>query len=486
MTRPVMRLILSLLVGTLAAIAAPADPIEGSWTGTVEGPQGPATLTLVFARNDAGRFDVTVHMPVMHTYGFTFAGAGEGRAGRYTFDPLNVKLTLAGNDTLTGTFGGGQLPVTLHRGGELTPEPAEPDYPHAPAPRWTHNLGAPTWATPVVADGIVYVGTNDGRFHAVDAVRGTAVWTWAGPNRIDGRAAVSADVIVFVDGRNDLVCLTRRDGTLRWRFPLYDSALAKAPLAENPTFNRRTATPLVSGDIVFCGSADGGLYAVDLVDGRQRWRHEAGAPIFSGVAEIEPGILAFGTMDGAVILLDGQTRTEVARFPTRGGVVTTPVLAGGNVIVGSRDYLLHAFARADGRLAWSFSYWFSWVESTPSVTEGVLYVGASDYRRVTAFDPATGRELWATDVRGLAWGTPAVAADTLFIGTVAQNLPGTVIRHAGGVMALDRRTGAVRWRHRSSPAPLNGFGGHAGSLAVTDDLVIGADFNGMLTAWPIR
>jgi outer membrane protein assembly factor BamB len=486
MTYPVMRSIVSLLFVTLAAVAASTDPIEGIWTGTVNGPQGPAALTLVFARNDAGRFDVTVHMPVMHTYGFTFAGAGEGGAGRYAFDPLNVKLQLSGTDTLTGTFGGGQLPVTLHRGGELTPEPAEPDYPPAPAPRWTHNLGAPTWATPVAADGVVYVGTNDGRFHAVDAARGTAVWTWAGPNRIDARAAVTADAIVFVDGRNDLVCLERRDGTLRWRFPLYDSALAAAPLAENPTFNRRTATPLVIGDMICCGSADGGLYAVDLAHGHRRWRHDAGAPIFSGVAEVEPGVVACGTMDGAVILFDYQSQTEVARYATRGGVVTTPVLAGGNVIVGSRDYLLHAFARADGRPAWRFSYWFSWVESTPAVVEGVLYAGASDYRRVTAFDPATGRELWAADVRGLAWGTPVVTADTLFIGTVAQNLPGTVIRHTGGVMALDRGTGAVRWQHRSPPAPLHGFGGHAGSLAVAGDLVIGADFNGTLTAWPIR
>ncbi len=486
MTCPVVRPILSLLFATLAAIAAPADPIEGNWTGKVDGPQGSAALTLVFVRSDSDRFDVTVHMPVMHTYGFTFAGAGAGSAGRYTFDPLKVKLTLTGADTLTGNFGGGKLPVTLHRGGELTPEPAEPDYPPAPTPRWTHELGAPTWATPVVADGVVYVGTNDGRFHAVDAARGSAVWTWAGPNRIDGCAAVATDAIVFVDGRNDLVCLERRDGTLRWRFPLHDSALAAAPLAENPTFNRRTATPLVIGDTVYCGSADGGLYAVTLADGRQRWRHEAGAPIFSGVAEIEPGILACGTMDGAVILLDRQTRTEVVRYLTRGGVVTTPVLAGGNVIVGSRDYLLYAFARADGRPAWRFSYWFSWVESTPRVADGILYVGASDYRRVTAFDPATGREIWATDVRGLAWGTPAVTTDTLFIGTVAQNLPGTVIRHTGGVMALDRGTGAVRWRHRSPPAPLNGFGGHAGSLAVAGDVVIGADFNGTLTAWPIR
>lgn len=483
MTRPVMRTVLSFLGVALSALAAPTDPVEGTWTGTVNGPQGPAALTLVFAQSDSGRFDVTVHMPIMHTYGFTFANAGEGGDGQYTFAPLHVQLTLAA-DTLAGTFGGGKLPVTLHRGGELTPEPAEPDYPPAPAPRWTHDLGAPTWATPVVADGIVYVGTNDGRFHAVDAAHGTALWTWAGPNRIDGRAVVAGEAVVFVDGRNDLICLDRRDGTLRWRFPLYDPAHAAAPLPENPTFNRRTASPLVVADTVYCGSADGGLYAVDVTHGRKRWRHEAGAPIFSGVAEIEPGIVAFGCMNGAVVLLDRRTQTEVARYQTGGAVVTTPVLAGGNLIVGSRDYLLHAISRADGRAVWRFSYWFSWVESTPRLHEGVIYIGASDYRRVSAFAPTTGCELWATDVRGLCWGTPAVTNDTVYIGTVAQDVPGTVIRHTGGVMALDRRTGRVKWQHRSPRPVANGFGGCAGSLALAEGCVISAGFDGRLLAWP--
>jgi outer membrane protein assembly factor BamB len=78
------------------------------------------------------------------------------------------------------------------------------------------------------------------------------------------------------------------------------------------------------------------------------------------------------------------------------------VLAGGNLFVGSRDYTFYAFRAGDGALAWKFSYWFSWVESTPAVSDGTLYVGASDYRRVTSFDPANGTVHWATDVRGLA------------------------------------------------------------------------------------
>ncbi|MBK8858108.1 MAG: PQQ-binding-like beta-propeller repeat protein [Opitutaceae bacterium] len=484
MSYPTLRLIGLFLASVLSATATAPDPIAGLWTGVVSGPQGATELTLQLARTDTGKFDVTVHMPRMHTYGFTFRDAGELADGRFTFAPLAVQLALSG-ESLVGNFGPGRLPVKLHRGGEPTPEPPDPVYPDAPSPRWTYSLGAPTWAAPVAEGGVVYVGANDGRFHAVHTADGTALWVWSGAHRIDGRAVIAGDAVLFVDGQAGLVCLARADGALRWRLPLHDAEIAGGPPLENPTFNRRTATPLVVEGTVYCGSSDGGLYAVDLASGRKLWRYEAGSPVFSGVAEIEPGILAFGCMNGAVVLLDRHSRTAVARYQTGGGVVTTPVLAGGNLIVGSRDYLLHAFNRADGRVAWQFSYWFSWVESTPRLHEGLIYVGASDYRRVSAFDPVTGREQWATDVRGLCWGTPAVTNDTVYIGTVAQNLPGTVIRHTGGVMALDRRTGQVIWQYRSPLPSAPGFGGCAGSLALADGCVIGAGFDGRLLAWPV-
>jgi outer membrane protein assembly factor BamB len=237
---------------------------------------------------------------------------------------------------------------------------------------------------------------------------------------------------------------------------------------------------------VYAGSSDGGLYALSASDGRRIFRFDAKSPIFSGVARDGADRLVFGCMDGSVITLDRRTALEISRVRAGGGVVTTPVLAGGNLIVGSRDYMLYAFRASDGALAWKFSYWFSWVESTPAFADGTLYVGASDYRRVTAFDPASGAVRWATDVRGLAWGTPLVTVGTVFIGTVAQNIPGTAIVHTGGIMALDRRTGAVKWRHLAAPAAVNAFGGYAGSLALAGDFVIAAGFDGTLIALPAR
>lgn len=466
----------------------PPDPIEGIWTGTITAPQGDvAEFGLEFFRTKRGNLIFRLNFPAMFTYNATFGIPVEaGSGGNYAItEAFTMKLHREG-DQLTGTFGAGQLPLALTRGGKFPTKPADPAYPPAPAPLWKYSLGAGTWAPPVVADDTVYVGASDGKFHAVNAADGTARWVWPGAAAIDGPAVVAGDGIWFLDAKFNLVALNRADGTRRWSVPVHDEKVAGKPAPENPTFNHRAATPLVLEDVVYVGSSDGGVYAFATATGEKLWRHDAGAPVYSGIGLHGPDTLMFGTMDGSVVLLDRRTRQETLRVRTGGGIVTTPVVAGDKLVVGSRDYLLYGFNLGDGTVAWKYSYWFSWIESTPVLRDGLLYVGASDYSRVVALDPVTGRARWATPVHGMNWGSPLVTEDRVFTGTVSQNMPGTVIAHQGGLVALDRRTGAVLWRLVSPPGPEGGFGGYAGSLVVAGHKLFAAGFDGALIALPAK
>ncbi|MFI5336092.1 MAG: PQQ-binding-like beta-propeller repeat protein [Opitutales bacterium] len=469
----------------LAASPAP-DPIEGRWTGTVASPQGTtAEIGLEFLRARDGTLIFRLNFPEMFTYGVTFGIPVNGDTqGNYAVVPaFDLRLHLSG-DRLAGTFGPGRLPLALQRGGAWTPKPPAQVHPAAPAPRWRHNLGGPTWAAPVVCGETVYVGTEKGAFHAVRATDGRTLWTWQGTTRIDGAALVTEERVYFLDGSISLVCLDRATGVLVWRTPLHNAALAGKPVPDNPTFNHRSATPLLADGVLYAGSSDGGLYAVDAAAGNVLWRHEAHAPIFSTVTRSGPDTLLFGTMDGSAVLLDRRTRREILRVHTGGGVVTAPLVADGCLVIGSRDYQLYGFHLADGTEAWRHSYWFSWVESSPVLRDGLVYVGASDYRRVTVLEPATGRVRWSTEVQGMNWGTPLVTASRVFTGTVNQNIPGTAIEHTAGLIALDRASGAVRWQFVLPKAAEGGFAGFAGSLALAGDAVIAAGFDGWLYAFP--
>jgi outer membrane protein assembly factor BamB len=458
---------------------AASAAFEGVWIGEITGPNARTPLGLAFTPTPHGLL-VSVQMPEMFLHSVNF-GPAEIQDGTFTLAPLHLRVSRR-DDILVGTFAPVRMPVKLRRGDSFPPAPPEPDYPVAPAPRWTRSLGAPVWASPVVHGGVVYVPVSDGKFHAVRAADGVELWTWTGPHPLYGEPLVTETALYFVDDRCDLVALSRTQGALLWRLPLHDETFAPRP-AGDPTFNHRTATPVTDNrGTLYVGSTDGGLYAVRLSSGKAIWRHPAKAPIYAPVALNRDELVA-ATFDGSVFTLNRRSRRETHRTQLGGAVVSAPVIASDRILVGSRDYQLYTLA-SNGAVIRSNSYWFSWVESTPRVVDGVIYIGGSDYRRVSALDLATGSARWATDVRGLSWGSPLVTPDTVFAGTAGQTLEGTVIKHIGGLLALDRATGAVRWHHRSTPAPGAAFTGFAGSLALAGDLVIGASVDGTLVALP--
>lgn len=467
-----------------AGEGVPPDPLEGRWTGTVGSPQGEvAEIGFEFLRDREGALTFRLHFPAMFTYAALMGAPVQAEgAGRYATPLFDTRFRLE-HDRLTGTFTAGGLPLALRRGGVFSPRPEPSRHPPAPAALWRYPLATGTWAPPVAAGGVVYMGGGDGRFHAVRAADGAALWVWAGSVAIDGAAALDDAAVYFLDTRFNLVALDRRTGVLRWRQPLHNEFFAGGSVPDNPTFNHRAATPLLHEGTLYVGSADGGLYAVDPATGTVRWRYDAGAPVYGGARPHGPDALLFGTMDGSVIRLDLRTRHETLRVRTGGGVVTTPVVAGDRLVVGSRDYLLHAFD-LQGNPAWKYSYWFSWIESTPALQDGLLYLGGSDYARVSAIDPATGRARWSTVVHGLSWGTPLVTARHVFAGTVNQNLPGTLIDHRAGLVKIDRDSGDVRWRLELPSAPTGRFAGFAGGPALVDGKVVVAGLDGWLVAYP--
>ena len=108
----------------------------------------------------------------------------------------------------------------------------------------------------------------------------------------------------------------------------------------------------------------------------------------------------------------------------------------------------------------------------------------SDLRAVRAFDPRTGEVLWETDVLGWAWGTPALTRDTIYIGVAGPQK--YVTKHEAGLVALDRKTGMVRWRRPVPSDPAAFVSGYAGSVALSDDMLIAPNVNGRLEGYRVR
>lgn len=173
--------------------------------------------------------------------------------------------------------------------------------------RWFFATGDAVSASPTVVDGVVYVGSWDGFFYALDARTGEPRWKFQvdcqssvipippqclGPGQtppprfftdgglITSSAAVVRGNVYFAAGKT-LYSLNARDGTLRWKHVVcgnpQDANCASDP--NDPT--RIFSSPAVFEDAIFVGwTVDGAvgyrgaLGAFDRETGRPLWRFE--------------------------------------------------------------------------------------------------------------------------------------------------------------------------------------------------------------------
>ncbi len=105
------------------------------------------------------------------------------------------------------------------------------------------------------------------------------------------------------------------------------------------------------------------------------------------------------------------------------------------------------------------------VRSAPAVSGGpspMLFIGGLS--RVAAFDAASGRQVWERAVSGPAHGVPALAGNSLYLGTLNKR-----------VIALDAASGRTLWEYRGdSPFP--------GSVTVQNGIVYAGSRGGYVHA----
>lgn len=267
--------------------------------------------------------------------------------------------------------------------------------------RWSYPTGQPITSSPTVADGVVYVGCNDQGLHAVRVADGTRVWRYAAEGILHSSPAV-ADGTVFVGGRdNHLHAVDAATGVGRWRFPGGD------------WFN---SSPAVDAGIVYVACRDHNIYAVDAVTGEKR-----GSYTTASTADSSPTIVGdrvyVGSDDKNVYALDTASGQPVWVKETGGGVVSSPAVADGVLYVGSDDGNLYALEADTGRERWVFPTGGG-IRSSPLVTDQFVYVGSSS-RALHAVDIASGVERWRFATKGpIDDSSPALAGDLVVVGSL--------------------------------------------------------------------
>ena len=224
---------------------------------------------------------------------------------------------------------------------------------------WDTILGGPVrWSTPAVSNDIVYLGSNDYKLYALDAVTGTKIW-------------------------------------------------------EYTTGGRVQSSPVVANGAVYAGSQDGRVYALNATTGAKLWEYIigynkglGGIPYWWSRPVVENGVVyAVSWTEGKVCALDALTGTNIWEYRIMGdywltpaaerakklpSFLSSPAVANGIVYVGSDDHKVYALAASNGAKLWEYTT--GGYTSTPAIADGVAYVWSQD-GKLYVLNATTGAKL---------------------------------------------------------------------------------------------
>jgi outer membrane protein assembly factor BamB len=466
---------------------ADQSEIVGFWRGKI-GARERVDSGFELRRSETGEPEIYLWQPILNMFGFG-PGHPTWDGERLTFEPFQLDLRLR-DGRLVGTFPGPTSKVTLRRVGSLPAEKPVPRVPTLPAPRWDSRPGGQIYASPVLHRERVFVGTTGGTLNAINVADGSIGWAVPIGKPIFGDALADESQVVFATDGGELVALATADGTERWRYRIGDERVGR--MLPNPnifdwpegmTWDHHGVAPVAAEGTLFVGGGDGSFHAVDAVTGERRWRRRVGGRIRAGAAIAGDKVLVAST-SGRVVALDRSTGRLAWSADAGTPVTSAPVVAGNIVVIGTRGPGLFGFDLQTGGQRWRSTFWGSWVESAPAVHDGLLYIGASDLRRVSAIRPEDGEVLWRTDVRGWTWGTPLVVGDRIYAG-MAGGRP-YFCTHLAGLAILDRTSGRLVARRPLPEVPGAHQWGIAGSVVLAGSTLVYATIEGGVYGLPVE
>ena len=279
------------------------------------------------------------------------------------------------------------------------------------------------------------------------------LWRYETGGPVGSSPAVVDGVVYFGSVDNYLYAVDAATGTLRWQYETGDNV---------------TSSPAVIDGVVYVGSWDGYVYAVDTTSGDLIRRYGGvadGAPLWyarGAPLAVEEGVVYYGN-NVNLLAVDADTgdliwRTEVyvggSSFGVGDGVLYFRSLG---------DYL-YAVDAVSGELLWRYETGDS-VHSSPAVVDGVVYVGSGD-SYLYAVDAVSGELRWRYETGDSVHSSPAVVDGVVYVGSWDRYL-----------YAVDAVSGELRWRYEtghpvsSSPAVVDGvvyFGSDDGYLYAVD------------------
>jgi outer membrane protein assembly factor BamB len=261
---------------------------------------------------------------------------------------------------------------------------------HTGEVRWSQDLGKVGFhGNPIIIDNVVIVGTDIngqasgvGYVYAFEVANGKQRWKAAANRGVASDLILAGSSIYGVTLSDELIAIDFNSGRVNWIF---------APRPDKD--DRLPSSPAVSGDAVFFGERDGGVYSIQARTGAVIWKQQLATPVSTSLIAFDQSVY-FGAAN------------HIYRVSQKTGVTETHFLAGG------------------------------WCFGKPLITGNSMLIFVGE--ELTSLDLSLKNQLWHQKANGkwrsprpLIWGKAVLAGNEL-----------------GEVYAFQTTDGARQWMHR--------------------------------------
>ena len=306
--------------------------------------------------------------------------------------------------------------------------------------KWRFKTGARITSSPTIdmVNNVerVYFGSEDKNVYAVRADNGQEIWRFKTFGEVYSSPAVDLQKNIYIGSCDYNLYAINSDGTRKWSFFTKDRVIS------SPSIMYYTSRYGDTISMLFIGSLDDHLYALDLSSGNLIWSKDIGGDIFGSptigddaTIYVSACFTTGATANNKLIAFDREGHQKWEYVIWRGAYASPTVYAAvhsqltvGMIFLGSYDNNLYSLGY-DGIEKWAFP-----TRNDPGVTQadilstvaagqyGTIFFGSENHS-IYAVNYEKGKMIWSYPTQGPVYSSPALSDDgTLYVGSFDHHL----------------------------------------------------------------
>jgi eukaryotic-like serine/threonine-protein kinase len=235
-------------------------------------------------------------------------------------------------------------------------------------------------SVPLVVNGVVYIGTLDGYFFALETKEGKVIWQQKGLGGIQAQPIIFNNMLYIGSGEKEMnkgkfYALDVRDGGIKWKFDTDGIIVYSQAAIFNEAF-------------VLLGDWKNKFYLLDAQTGEKIWEYQTNGKIVTSPVVAE-GLVYLGSGDGNLYVLSGLSGEKLSSYQSDSAIIESPFKWSENIYWGTK-HKIYALDLGKRCIIWTYNR----ERDTPGtllVKNGQIYFG-TDSGRLIVLDALTGEK----------------------------------------------------------------------------------------------